>query len=117
MISMFRKILLPVFVICICSIAFAQQNSCVKPDPEYKGYKWADTVKLHKLSADEMKRNTVIIKDKRILEYYFVTSDTLVMFTTRHFIVRVNSDKAIEENNTVYIPCLLYTSPSPRDRQ
>jgi len=101
---MFRKILLPVFVICICSIAFAQQNSFLKPDPEYKGYKWADTAKLHKLSADEMKRNTVIIKDKRILEYYFVTSDTLVMFTTRHFIVRVNSDKAIEENNTVYIP-------------
>ncbi|HTA82051.1 MAG TPA: DUF3857 domain-containing protein [Bacteroidia bacterium] len=100
---MLRKVILSVLISCIAISLSAQQYSFLKPDPEYKSYKWDDSAKLHTLSADEMKLNEVIIKDKRIIEYYFVAQDTLAMFTTHHFIARVNSDKAIEENNTVYI--------------
>lgn len=44
----------------------------------------------------------VVILDKRIIEYYFKDND-IVMYVTNHKIVRVNSDKAIEEANAVYI--------------
>ncbi len=100
---MLRKLFFSILAVCMSSGLFAQFQTVV-PDPEYKSYTWDETPKLHDLTADEKKRNSVVIKDKRILEYYFDTPDNIVLYVTRHFIVRVNSDKAIEENNTVYIP-------------
>ena len=80
----------------------AQLTVSTQPDPEYKHYNWDENPKLHDLSADDAKRSEVVIKDKRILEYAFDNQD-IVMYITRHYIVRVNSDKSIEENNTAYI--------------
>src|ERR1700722_7794006 len=99
---MLRKIFLLVLSVCIYTGASAQ-FAAAKPDPEYKNYNWEEIPKLHDLSAAEKKKNEVIIKDKRILEYYFDEHDTLSLYITYHFIVRVNSDKAIDENNTAYI--------------
>lgn len=101
---MFRKLFLSAFVAFLCSGVSAQFQAVAKLQPEYKSYTWDETPKLHQLSAAEMKRSEVVIKDKRIIEYFFVSDDTLAMFITHHFIVRVNSDKAIDENNTAYIP-------------
>lgn len=100
---MFRKLFFFTLALCVGSTLYAQSTSS-DPDPEYKSYHWADTAKLSPLTANEMKRNEVVILDKRILEYYFKTPDSLVLYVTRHYIVRVNSDKAVQENNTVYIP-------------
>ncbi|MGP8215954.1 MAG: hypothetical protein ACLQQ4_10355 [Bacteroidia bacterium] len=100
---MLRKIFLSLVAVSICPGLYAQFET-VKPDPEYKSYMWDTTPKLHELSADEMKMPSVVIKDKRILEYYFDTPDDIELYVTHHFIVHVNSDKSIEENNTVYIP-------------
>jgi hypothetical protein len=74
-----------------------------RPDPEYKNYNWDESPRLHDLSASDARLGEVVIKDKRILEYYFDNED-ISMYVTRHYIVRVNSDKSIENNNTVYIP-------------
>jgi len=83
---------------------FAQlQASTTYPDAEYKNYHWDTNPKLHQLSPDEQKMGIVVIKDKRIIEYYLENGD-ISMYVTRHMIVRVNSDKGIEEFNTVYIP-------------
>lgn len=79
------------------------QATTTYPDPEYKGYHWDSIPKIHELSADEQNMGTVVIKDKRIIEYYPQNGD-IVMYVTHHMIIRVNSDKAIEQFNTVYIP-------------
>src|ERR1700749_3593149 len=97
-----RKIFLSALVICFYTSLYAQFETS-KLAPEYKSYSWDESPKLHDLSDAERKRIEVVIKDKRILEYFFDSEDTLSLYITRHFIVRVNSDKAIEENNTVYI--------------
>ncbi|HTB05331.1 MAG TPA: hypothetical protein VK806_00160 [Bacteroidia bacterium] len=101
---MLRKIFFLFFSASLC-FAFnihAQVTVTQQPDPEYKHYTWDANPKLHELSADEAKRGEVVIKDKRILEYAFDDKD-VCMYITRHTIVRVNSDKAIEENNTIYM--------------
>ncbi|HTB31230.1 MAG TPA: DUF3857 domain-containing protein [Bacteroidia bacterium] len=81
---------------------FAQATSG-SADPEYKNYHWEENPKLHDLSPAEQKMGMVVIKDKRIVEYSLQNGD-VAMYITRHMIIRVNSDKAIEEANTVYIP-------------
>ncbi len=84
--------------------AFAQmRNSDTYPPPEYKSYHWDSVPHLHQLPLAEQNMGTVVIKDKRIIEYY-PQGDDVVMFVTHHMIIRVNSDKAIEEFNSVYIP-------------
>ena len=72
--------------------------------PEYEKYHWDTVPKLHKLSPEESKMGMVVIKDKRIIEYSYDSMGNAVMYITRHKIIRVNSEKAVEENNTVYIP-------------
>ncbi|HXP50466.1 MAG TPA: hypothetical protein VN922_10950 [Bacteroidia bacterium] len=100
---MLKRLFLSVLTICLFPGLHAQFQT-TKLSPEYKSYSWDETPKLHDLTKDEKKRNEVVIKDKRIIEYFFDSDDTLSMYITHHLIVRVNSDKAIEENNTAYVP-------------
>lgn len=102
---MLRKLSVCLLAIFVSVNLYAQSSLFdTHPDPEYKSYHWDEAPHLHDLTADEEKRNEVVIKDKRILEYAYNEHDSLVMYITHHYIVRVNSDKSIEENNTVYIP-------------
>lgn len=99
-----RKYTLLLIYIMIVFGAFAQmRNPDTYPPPEYKSYHWDSMPYLHQLSPTEQNMGTIVIKDKRIIEYY-PQGDDVVMFITHHMIVRVNSDKAIEEFNSVYIP-------------
>lgn len=100
---MFRKTLFLLTIILIPFIGKSQKDSVDAGKPEYKKYNWDSVPKLHQLSAEESKLGEVVIKDKRIIEYYYETPDNLVMYVTRHVIIRVNSEKAVENNNTVYI--------------
>ena len=43
--------------------------------------------------------------------------DCAMPFANRYDLDKPNVDTVILQNNTVSINCLLYTSPSPRDRQ
>src|ERR1700679_162675 len=99
-----KKYLFLLIAVVAVQCSYAQlQAPTVTPDPEYKSYKWDENPKIHTLSPDEQKMGMVVVKDKRIVEYYFEDGN-VVMYVTRHMIIRVNSDKAIEESNTVYIP-------------
>ncbi len=99
-----KKIVTLLFVFVSLTRAFAQlQPLTFTPEPEFKSSHWEENPKLHKLTSDEQKLGMVVIKDKRVIEYY-LKDDNIVMYVTRHMIMRVNSDKAIEEANTVYIP-------------
>ncbi len=100
----FKKYIFLFIAILATTGIFGQlQATTTEPDPEYKNYHWDNSPTLHELPADEQKMGVVVIKDKRIIEYYSQNKD-IVMYITHHMIIRVNSDKAIEEANTVYIP-------------
>ncbi len=100
---MVRKLVLSLFILSGSLVANAQEDTSTTA-PEYLKYHWDASPKLHQLSNDESKLGIVVIKDKRIIEYHFDTKDNIVMYITHHKIIRVNSDKSIEESNTVYIP-------------
>lgn len=70
---------------------------------EFQTYDWDSLPKPHTLNAKEAKENSIILKDKRIIEYALEKND-FVKYVTRHLIVKVNTDIAIERNNKVYIP-------------
>ncbi len=75
--------------------------------PAWEKYSWDADPKPLVLSPDEKKEGALIIKDNRIIEIFFdQTGKSKDPFTyyTKHIIVNLNSDNAIEEYNTVYIP-------------
>lgn len=71
---------------------------------EYEKYDWEPEPVLHDLSDLEKKEGVVVLRDLRMMEYVYDQAGNLMMFQTRHMIMRLNSDKSIEENNKVYIP-------------
>lgn len=70
---------------------------------EYRKHDWDNNRKLDTLTAAEKKEGGVIMLDKRIVETAFEDGNP-IMYTTRHMIVRLNTDYAIENYNSVYIP-------------
>jgi len=56
------------------------------------------------LTETESKSVAVVLKDFRFAEYVFDANNDLVLFETKHKVVRLNEDLAIEEFNKVYIP-------------
>jgi hypothetical protein len=100
---MFRKTVFLFWAFVFPLTLFAQSDTSAYA-PEYKKYHWDSIPKLHQFSLEESKLGIVVIKDKRIVEYYFESLQDITMYVTRQMIIRVNSDKAIELSNTVYIP-------------
>jgi Domain of Unknown Function with PDB structure (DUF3857) len=83
------------------SFSFAQTL-----EPESSRYHWSDEPKLYQPSEAEKNKPALIVKDKRIVELFFdrvPTGDEVNTYYTRHVIVWLNSDNAIEEYNKVYI--------------
>jgi len=70
---------------------------------EQKNYDWQVNPTSYSLSAWEQKESYIILKDKTIIEYIFDENDNLVVYETKHKIVKVNDDRAIESFNKVYI--------------
>lgn len=98
-----RKLPVIFLLLLLNATAFAQALG----KPEWTKYKWEDERKPYVPSADEQKKSGLILKDKRIMETIFEgqgSSSKPFGYYTRHFIVWLNSDNAIEEFNKVYIP-------------
>ena len=71
----------------------------------YKTYDWDDNPKLHELTEKDLKKPSVGIFEKYIVEYKKgLFLQDLTSFETTHTIIRVNNDKGIGRHNTVYIP-------------
>ncbi|MGM5471152.1 hypothetical protein ACS386_12810 [Flavobacteriaceae bacterium LMO-SS05] len=70
----------------------------------YKTYKWSEKPQLHKLSSEELKESSIGILKKHIVEYNSSLTSDPICYETEHTIIRVNNDKGIGRNNTVYIP-------------
>lgn len=69
---------------------------------------WEENPKLHALTPEEMKEGAVTIIDERIIDYDWWGTingrDEYKKYYSRHVIVHLNTDKAVEDFNKVYIP-------------
>jgi hypothetical protein len=95
---------LTLLFISLLPLCVVGQNDTTASVLEYKKHHWDSIPKLHQLSPEENKLSVVVIKDKRIVESSFDTNNNVAMYVTRHMIIRVNSDEAVEVNNVLYIP-------------
>ncbi len=80
-------------------------NAGIANTPDYGSYDWESERGLYKLKPEETGLETIILKDKRAVEFFRENAGgELSQHILSHSIIRVNSDKAIAENNRVYIP-------------
>ena len=71
----------------------------------YADYDWKTDPKPFKLSNSEKQLGELILKEKQAIEYSFdVSTNQFLQYELLHRILRVNSNKAIEQNNRIYIP-------------
>lgn len=70
------------------------------------GYEWDSIPIPHQLSVSESDDHAVGTKDVRILEYTYddQQKSDLVMYYTKHLIVKVNTQEGIEQFNRIYVP-------------
>ncbi len=71
---------------------------------EHKNYTWQNHRELVKLTAKESLQPAMILKDMRIIEYFYDDSHELKAIETIHKIIRVNTIDAISMFNKVFIP-------------
>ncbi len=90
---------MPIFFLLVAMNLGAQKITLI-----HKSYDWVQEPKVHTLTAIEEREGSVVLRDQRISEYAYDVNGDLVLYYTRHMIIRVNNDKSIEENNKVYIP-------------
>lgn len=66
-------------------------------------YDWESNRSKLKLSAADIKSASVVLKDKRVIEYIFDETKNLAIYKTLHKIILVNTSEAIEQYNKVYV--------------
>ncbi len=69
----------------------------------HQDYDWENEPTLHELSETDMEKAAIILKEVRILEFVYGELGDLNLFETKHKIVKVNEDKAIEAFNKVFV--------------
>jgi hypothetical protein len=90
------------FFYFLCFIGFAQVST--PKEPEYLTYDWEKDPKPHSLNEADKQLAEIVLKEKKAAEFIYNSAGELVEYKLLHKIIRVNSDKAIEENNKLYIP-------------
>jgi hypothetical protein len=68
-----------------------------------KNYDWNENRKYIQLGQDDEQLPEIIILTKSLNEYVFEDGN-FIFYTVEHQIIRVNSDDAISNNNTIVIP-------------
>jgi hypothetical protein len=66
-------------------------------------YDWDANRSKSKVNSEDLKGASVVLKDKRVIEYIFDESKNLVVYKTLHKIILVNTSEAIEQYNKVYV--------------
>ncbi len=89
-----KRVLITLVALVLASPLFAEY--------EYMRYDWESFRDLKVISAEEQKEGAVFLLDKRCVEVAF-EGGSPITFNTRHLIVRLNTDYAIESFNKVYV--------------
>lgn len=69
----------------------------------YENYTWQKSPSNTSLTEEEKSQRAVILKDVRVIQFEYMEGNPVV-YETKHKIIKVLSDRAIEEYNKVYIP-------------
>jgi hypothetical protein len=96
---MIRKFSIVTLFLFFSFLSFAQSQEL-----EYAKYDWEKNPKAHQLSKKEADLPEIVLKEKKATEFAFTEKGELLEYVLYHKINRVNSDKAIEQNNKIYIP-------------
>lgn len=97
------RILLLLLCCTLQSAAFAQIGaSGIRADFNYD---WETSPNVDSLKKNISKTDATILKDHRIIEYTInAEKGRYELYYTKHFLVHINSDKAIEAYNTIALP-------------
>jgi hypothetical protein len=70
--------------------------------PYYKSYDWTKEPRSFEISEEEKKKDEIILFEKKSVEFINI-NDELKKYVLLHRITRLNTDLAIENNNTYYL--------------
>ncbi|WP_296618697.1 DUF3857 domain-containing protein [Marivirga sp.] len=68
---------------------------------QYIPYSWDNSRKTEEVVMDQ---NSEIVLLNKLKYQYVYEDEKLTLYYTKHYIVKVNSDKAVSSNNRIYIP-------------
>lgn len=97
-----RATLISLLFLAICISQSSKGNTILSF--EYKNYAWQNHRELVKLTSEESLQAAMILKDMRIIEYFYDDSNELKAIETVHKIIRVNTIDAVSMFNKVFIP-------------
>lgn len=88
----------------IVGFAFLIQTVASAQNYDTRDYDYTAKPALATLSAAESKEPSVLILDKRIMEYIYDDKNNLEMYYTRHRYVHINDQAKVESYNRIYLP-------------
>ena len=90
------------FVILLLFLPLAIHAQDAESIPYYKSYDWSKEPRTFNISEEEKKKDELIVFEKKSVEFINV-GDELKKYVLLHRITRLNTDLAIENNNTYYL--------------
>ena len=85
------------------SVLFAKHPLAGNTQYAYQAYRWRTTPILGKLSTAERLQNAVVLKDKRILEFFQDPHQHIRLLETHHQIVHLNTDLGVNQYNKLHL--------------
>lgn len=90
------------FALLLFVIPFFIQAQDAESTPYYKSYDWTKEPRKFDVSEEEKKKDEIVVFEKKSIEFINI-GDELKKFVLIHRITRLNTDLAIENNNTYYL--------------
>lgn len=85
------------------ALIFLLALTCLVQSQEYKEYDWLTNPALHEIAEEDKQHEEIILKYKVAFEVVNELASAYE-YHLKHEITKVNSDKAVERNNRVYLP-------------
>ena len=93
---MSKKIIFSFVLLAFSLSAMAQKYT-------HQDYDWEKTPTLHEIAEADAEKSAIILKEVRIMEFVYNELGSLNLYDTKHKIVKVQEDKAIEAFNKVFV--------------
>ncbi|MBI1838225.1 MAG: DUF3857 domain-containing protein [Flavobacteriia bacterium] len=91
------KKILGILTLFVTLFSFAQDEEFY-----YKNYDWKEKPETFQLTQEETAKDQVVLTEKKYF-HFLQKGENFVKYTLEHKIIRLNTDKAIENNNKFYV--------------
>jgi hypothetical protein len=91
-----------IFALLLYLLPLFVQAQDAESTPYYKAYDWTKEPRTFEITEEEKKKDEIIVFEKKSVEFINV-GDELKKYVLLHRITRLNTDLAIENNNTYYL--------------